>query len=229
MPVLTLLPSPLLGPAVWEPAADGLIRRGWDVATLPALPRPPTCAQDAVDACVAALPADRELVLVPHSNAGLLAPLVALACPVVGYVFVDSRLPPRKGPAAVAEPAQLARLADLADDDGILPPWAQWWDPADSAALFPDDVVRARVEREQRRLPLSYFAEQLQIPVGWEDRPSAYLSFGDTYARELADAAARGWPVRRLPGGHLHMLDEPDVVAEAIERLLISSGVTRLD
>ena len=78
-------------------------------------------------------------------------------------------------------------------------------------------------------MPLSYFADQLQIPLGWDDRPSAYLSFGDTYGRERADAAARGWPVRRLPGGHLQMLVEPDVVAEAIDRLLISSGVARLD
>jgi hypothetical protein len=224
--MLALLPSPLLGPAVWEPAAGRLIRRGWHVATIPGLPRAPTCAQDAVDAYVAALPADRELVLVPHSNAGLLAPLVAHARTVVGYVFVDARLPPMSGVVPVAEPAQLARLAELADEDGVLPPWTAWWDPADAGALFPDDVVRDRVERQQQRLPLSYFADPLQIPVGWDDRPSAYLSFGDTYARERADAATRGWPVRRLPGEHLHMLMAPDVVAEAIEQLLAQNGIT---
>jgi hypothetical protein len=59
------------------------------------------------------------------------------------------------------------------------------------------------------------------VPV---DRPSAYLSFGDTCARERADAATRGWAVRRLPGGHLQMLVEPHAPAEAIDRLLIASG-----
>jgi hypothetical protein len=225
MPILALLPSPLLGPAVWEPVVPALTRRGWDVAAIPGLPRAPTCVDDAVVAYRGVLPVDRDIVLVPHSNAGVLAPLIAVGRPVAGYVFVDARLPPDSGTVPVADPRQLAFLAEKADADGLLPPWTAWWDPPDRDELFPDDAAVARVEREQHRLPLSYFADRVPIPAGWDDRPSGYLSFGDTYARELADAADRGWAVRRLPGKHLHMLVEPDTVAAAIDDLLIRIGI----
>jgi len=82
------------------------------------------------------------------------------------------------------------------------------------------ESVREEVERELPRLPLSYFAEQLTIPSGWDTRPGAYLAFGETYAPELADAKGRGWPVRTLPGEHLHMLIDPAQVATEITSLL---------
>jgi hypothetical protein len=41
------------------------------------------------------VPAGRPVVLVPHSNAGLFAPEIAVRRDVVGTVFVDAALPPR--------------------------------------------------------------------------------------------------------------------------------------
>jgi hypothetical protein len=76
--------------------------------------------------------------------------------------------------------------------------------------LLPNAEVRARVEREQRRLPLSYFEGSLPVPRGWDERPAGYLAFGDIYAAERAEAAQRGWPVSTLPAEHLHMLIDPD-------------------
>ncbi len=75
-------------------------------------------------------------------------------------------------------------------------------------------------------LPLSYFEESLPIPVGWDTRPGAYLAFGDTHAAERDAAAARGWPVWTLPGGHLHMLTAPEEVASAIHDVLGQLGIT---
>ncbi len=92
--------------------------------------------------------------------------------------------------------------------------------------LFPDPRPRAAVEREQRRLPLSYFAADVPTPAGWERLPAAYLAFGDTYADERAEAVRRGWPTETLPGGHLHQLVDPAGVAEAVLRLL---GAARRD
>lgn len=66
-------------------------------------------------------------------------------------------------------------LADKADSDGLLPPWTSWWDEANLAGLFPDPEVRARVEREQPRLPLSYFSAQLPVPFGWDTGLQALL------------------------------------------------------
>jgi hypothetical protein len=71
-----------------------------------------------------------------------------------------------------------------------LPEWTHWWDEADFEGLFPSAGVREQVEREQPRLPLSYFHESLPAPSGWDDRPCAYLAFGDTYSTERNEAEA---------------------------------------
>jgi hypothetical protein len=84
--------------------------------------------------------------------------------------------------------------------------------------------VRAEVEREQLRLPLAYFTGELRAPPGWTVAPAAYLAFGGTYAAERARAGEWGWPVRTLPGLHLHMLADPAAVADAIEELRRLAG-----
>lgn len=210
---------------------------GWEVAevagpdagTRPAALRG---AGDALAEMVAAVPADRDTVLVPHSNAGLFTAGIAARRPrVSGYVFVDAGLPlpPPDGPDGpdstvldgtvpmIPRPFY-EMLAAKAADDGMVPPWTQWWDE-DISGLFPDNAVRAGIEREQRRLPLSYFREAVPVPPGWLERGAAYLAFGDTYAGERDTAGRFGWPVRTLPGEHLHMLMAPGDVASAIGEL----------
>lgn len=222
--MLALLPSPLLGPAVWDRIVPALAGRGWEVLAPPAVVSTTRDPHSVLDAYVDALPADRDIVLIPHSNAGLFVPLIAQMRSVVGWVFLDARLPPTAGSVGLAPPHLLTWLAEKADGAGMLPPWTTWWDPADRDALFPDHEVMAAVERQQIRLPLSYFAEVLHMPAGWDDKPSAYLAFGDTYAEEHADAAARGWKVDAVPGHHLHMLIDPEGVAAALEGLLDQIG-----
>jgi hypothetical protein len=113
----------------------------------------------------------------------------------------------------------MSRLRSLADADGVLPPWTQWWEADDLTGLFPSDEVRRDIERTQPRLPLSYFTARLPVPQGWAEKPSAYLAFGDTYADEVALALAHRWPVSVLPGGHLQMLHDPAGVGAEILRL----------
>lgn len=218
-PSLVFLPSPLLGPSVWHPVARVLAEQGWHT-TVCTVPAPVRTCQDVLDAYLMELPVDRDLVLVPHSNAGAYVPELAVQRPVVAAAFVDAILPPPTGRIPLAPPALLDMLRDLADDEGLLPPWTRWWDEADVAALFPDAKSRAGVEREQQRFPLAYFGGALVVPPGWDDRPGAYLAFGDAYAAERAAAAKRGWPVRTLPGGHLHPLHNPDQVADTLFALL---------
>lgn len=108
------------------------------------------------------------------------------------------RLPSTRIP--LAPPDLFDFLSQLADDECLLPPWTSWWNDADVTGLFPDFEVRDRVEREQQRLPLSYFSQSLPVPTGWDNRPGAYRAFGDTYLSERQDAAARGWPVHTISG-----------------------------
>ena len=222
---LVLLPSPLLGPAVWQPVAAQLTARGYPVQTVPQSSTPPRTPDDVMGWFLSAVPMDRDVVLLPHSNAGLYVPELVQQRHVLGAVFVDAGLPPKDGEVLLAPPELFANLADKADTDGLLPPWTSWWDEANVAELFPDPELRARVEREQPRLPLSYFSAQLPVPLGWDTGlAGAYLAFGDTYAEDRELAAVRGWPTATMSGSHLHMLGDPTAVTRELQALLLTIG-----
>jgi hypothetical protein len=219
-----LLPSPLLGPAVWAAVARKLEQQGRST-TVCAVPARPTTAQDVLAAFLRSLPADRPLVLVPHSNAGLFVPRLCQERRVVANVFVDAALPPAEGSTALAPTGLYDFLETRADQRGQLPPWTQWWEGPDVDELFPDQVIRKCVEAEQPRLPLAYFRSSLSAPPGWVDTPSAYVAFGDTYADERRQAETWGWPTTTLAGRHLHMLVDPDGVAATVAALLRVHGL----
>jgi hypothetical protein len=221
---LALLPSPLLGPAVWAPVATRLAEHGWHVL----VPRPygkVTSPEDVLDRLAADLPLNEPLVLVPHSNAGLYVAALTAARNVHGVVFVDAGLP-SNAPTTPTAPGPFREfLGTLARSDGLLPPWSRWWSEEDLAGAFPNQAAREAVEAQETRLPLAYFDATVPTPPGWQDRPVGYLAFGDTYATERDEAERRGWPVERLDGEHLHQLVDPEAVATALERLLTRLGV----
>ncbi len=167
------------------------------------------------------IPSQRSVVLVAHSNAGLYVPVLVRDRLVVAMVFVDAGLPAPSGRTPLAPPRLRELLGEMADRDGLLPVWTHWWDETEVDALFPTAAMHQQVEGEQRRLPLSFFQESLPVPDGWDARPGAYIAFGETYAPERYDAEGRGWPVRTLQGGHLHMLHAPAEVAAAIQDVLV--------
>jgi hypothetical protein len=205
-----LVPSPLLGPASWRPVADAL-RRAVHHAEVRRVEEVAPRGTEGGD-----------VVLVPHSNAGLRTPALADAAGATATVYVDAALPVGARGHTTAAPAKFRDAhRRLADEHGILPPWTQWWD--DLGDLFPDEETRAAVEAEQPRLPLSWFDERIPVPDDWAERPSAYLAFGDTYAEEQAFARAQGWPVRVLAGRHLHQLHDPDGVAAAVVDLSLEA------
>jgi hypothetical protein len=216
---------------VWSPVAAGLTDLGWPVVLPPRPPAAPQYPHDVLRHLLAALPADMDLVLVPHSNAGLYVPALTMRRRVEGYVFVDAGLPPAAGEVPLAPPDLVDSLMEKADRDdqgdsgGLLPPWTQWWDEADVAALFPDTQTRDRVEAEQWRIPMTYLRSTVPVPTGWDGRRGAYLAFGETYASERERAADRNWPVSTVPGRHLHMLVDPAGVASALNRLLAAIGL----
>src|SRR4051812_9160605 len=92
---LVLLHSPMLGPLTWRAVAAELVRRGLEVET-PAWPRLSGIAEGFYEALAAGLVAqldgDTPRLLVAHSGAGALAPILArrLARPPAGLIFVDA-------------------------------------------------------------------------------------------------------------------------------------------
>jgi hypothetical protein len=216
--VFLLIPSPLLGPATWRPVEAWLRGQGHEAQAVDFGPQPRTPAQ-VVDA-VAAAAADQTVFLVPHSNAGLYAPYLATLVDVRATVFVDAALPDPEAEGketSLAPQAFLDFLRSLANHEGVLPPWTQWWD--DVADLFPDSSARQAIEREQQRLPLKYFTGRIPVPTGWTKRQAAYLAFGETYAAERDRATRMGWLTETMPGGHLHALQDPAAVGTAVLNL----------
>ena len=210
---LLVLPSPLVGSGAYAVLAEAFRGLGLDV-TVAEPPVGLASGQDVLHAFGQAATTVRPELVVAHSNAGLVAPAVADGIPTV---FVDAALPAPRGPSAMAPAAMLDRLDELADPDGLLPPWTQWWAEDDVEPLFPSPGSRAEVEAGIPRLPLGYFRTTVTAPVGWEDGPCAYLAFGQTYAAELARVRRLRWPVDEIAGAlHLHFLHAPDEVARRV-------------
>ena len=223
-PAFVLVHSLLLGPATWAPVAARLAASG-AVTVVPSLvgvtdtDEPPFWPRvvATVDGAVSHLPPEQPIVLVAHSNAGLLVPVVVRAArrPVAGCLFVDASLPSRAGPTPAAPPERLTHLRAMATG-GRLPQWTAWWDEDEVARLFPDPRTRSEVSAEQPRMPLSYYEQRFPAPAGWDDRPCGYLLFGPPYDSVARQARERGWAVDVVPGGHLHQVVDPDAVAARI-------------
>jgi hypothetical protein len=222
-PLVALLPSPFLGPSVWGPVAAELRTAGFEAVAV-AIRTSVRVPADISEAFLSALPPDRELVLIPHSNAGLYVPQLIVERDVLATVFVDAALPPPDGDAPVMSRPLTDRLTSLADDYGLMPPWTEWWG-SEVDGLFPNAEVRRQIEAEEPRRPLSYLRASVPIRAGWDASPCAYLAFGDAYAAEQSTVAQRGWPLALMSGQHLHMVVDPPGVAATILALLDQLGV----
>jgi pimeloyl-ACP methyl ester carboxylesterase len=222
-PVLVLIHSPLVGPATWSAVARELQRRG-RASVVPSLLGVADAAAPQWRHVPAVVRAASErlsnpVALVGHSGGGLLLPTIAdaLTVEVAALIFVDSFLPPANGSLRLAPPGFVEQLRELAAD-GVLPPWSSWFGEDAMRELVSDERLRATLEEEMPRLPLSYFEASVPVPRGWEAYPCAYLLFADEpYGESAADARRRGWPVAEIPGAqHLTMVTEPTTVTDAL-------------
>ena len=157
-----------------------------------------------------------DTVLVGHSGAGLLLPQVAAQVGATPLIFVDADVPPDTGEANLMPAEILVELRRLAVD-GLLPPWSAWFGPDAMRELVPDAERRAAITAELPRLPLAYFENRVPVPAGWAAAGGGYVLLSDeAYGDQSAAAARRGWPVVRLPGGHLDIVTRPEPIAAAI-------------
>ena len=231
---LVLVHSPLVGRTAWELVAADLARSGYEVGvpdlTGTVTAGPPYCVRQAeVIARSASGPSGssgRPAVLIGHSGAGpLLAAAGAMAGQVRGYVFVDAGLPIPGQTWMETVPAELAaQLREMADAQGWLPPWPQWWGEEELAGLLPDPRVRRRFTAGCPRLPLAMFEEVHPPMPWWPAAPGAYLQLSEAYEDQAARALERGWPVARLASHHLALLTDPGLVAGSVVELLGQLG-----
>lgn len=229
---LVLVHSPLVGCATWGPVANDLAGHGYAVA-VPDLggtvtAGPPYHLRQAQ--VIADSAAGQPVVLIGHSRAG---PLLATAGAmlrerVLGYVFVDARLPsPGRSWMETVRPGLAARLRAMADPQGWLPPWPQWWGDGELAALVPDPAVLRHFTAGCPRLPMAMFEEVYPPAPGWPNAQGGYLQLSLAYEGEAARARELGWPVRQQPSHHLALLTESGQVAGEVRRLIGTSQSAR--
>jgi len=226
---LVLVHSPLVGPATWDLVAPLLAKQGYEVRvpdlTGALAAGEPYCSRQAGLVAGSAMTGSATpAVLIGHSGAGaLLAPAARRVRQLAGYVFVDAGLPiPGHTPMSTMPPDLADQLKQLADRDGWLPPWPQWWGADGLAELITDAEVRREFEAGCPRLPLAMF-DEVQ-PEGEVEAPAAYLRLSEAYDGPAARARELLWPLTELDSHHLAPLTEPDLVADALLDLLFRIG-----
>ena len=230
-PAVVLAHSPLVGPASWGALPEVLRARGDDVVVVdvtdddqpPFAPRYVARAATQVREAVGARP----VVLVGHSGAGYLLPLIgaarqALRSRVAGYVFLDAGLPP------VRPWSRLDLLAVEVDGGG------EWLGGfrAELAAgghypTWTDDDLAGQVPGAERRRALvaslrprteAFFTETLPVAADWPDAPCGMVRLSASYDQPARVARSRGWPVVSADpaGGHFAPCVEPEQVADLL-------------
>ncbi len=226
--LMVLVHSPLVGPFTWSLVAKSLQAGGFEVL-VPVLTDggetpPPYWQQHAesVRQALVSIPQEHPLVLVGHSGAGSLLPVLAQAArhPVTAYLFVDAGLP-HPGKSQLEEmPEELRRL--LAEGTRF-----PNWKDEDLREVLPDGRARQQLLAEVRPRPLDFFEEVLPEVSGWPDAPGGYLLFTEGYRPSLEQAKSAGWPSRTVHAGHFHMLVDPAAVAATLVELMQQITETR--
>jgi pimeloyl-ACP methyl ester carboxylesterase len=223
---VVLLHSPLVGPNTWAAVATQL-RHGGHQVVVPDLRAAATGDPPRVAAIGLAVtntldlePGGGPLVLVGHSGAGPLLPGLADACgdSVQAVLFVDAVLPRPGTTWFERAPDELADHIRRLAEDGLLPPWDEWFDTGTMETLISDPTVLEQFRRELPRVPIALFTEPTP-PVTWTGR-CGYLLLSEAYVSQAAEARHYGWPVLEHASHHLAMLTEPASIAEAVAHLV---------
>lgn len=222
-PDIVLLTGSMVGASSWAPTGGVLRASGFRVHVPDVIAAhgalPPWRSLPSLYAGMLQL--DHPPIVVGHSLATILAAAVAGHRPVRGLVFVDGDIPAANGRVIPGRESFRQFLLSLADAEGRLPRWSDWWKGRpQSAAIGIDDFARdaeafARFEREQPRVAASWFDDALDL-VPWAHIPAGYVQTSSFYDHAAEDAERRGWPAVRIKGTHLHPTLKPDETASAI-------------
>lgn len=232
-----LIHSPLVGPFTWELVYQALIRRGIKAVV-------PTLVDDldstlphwrqhveSVTGNLAPIPHKQKFVLVAHSGAGPLLPVIRqkLTHQILAYIFVDAGIP-RNGLSRI----ELMKLED--------PQWAEQfheallkgeqfpkWTDDDLQGIITDRDLRRKLIAEIRPRSLSFFTEPIPVYSGWPNAPCIYIKFSESYNWDAVQAKQAGWDVYELNAGHFHMLVGPlavaNLIVESVQKLLDASSL----
>jgi len=222
-PDLVLVTGPMVGASSWAPTAERLRASGWRVQVPDVLSAhgglPPWHALSAHYARLVSF--DSPPIVVGHSLATVVAVDLAAHLAVRGLIMMDGEVPPARGPVPPGRESFRAFVLGLAVDDGILPRWSDWWhDHPRRSFTGIDELARdantfASFEKDQPRVRTSWFDDAIDL-APWAHHPVGYIQTSGFYDHAAEGAEARGWPLLRLKGTHLHPTLQPDETARAI-------------
>jgi hypothetical protein len=206
--------SPLVGPATLLPLAR-VLDTHWGVHA----PDLRNALSSTEDFARAPASAGRCNLLIGHSGAGALLPVIATHVQPDVVVFVDAVVPP-EGDTYTPSATFLELLDTIPTAGGLLAPWHEWWPPGTIERLVPDPRQRATIVDEIPRVPRAFYEQSFALPPNWWTGPMAYLQLSGAYDEDRARAEAWGWPTAGIEGHHLDVVTRPALVAEAVGQLV---------
>ncbi len=217
-----LVPSPLLGSASWQDAANSLASSGQNVIVPQPAMTSPAC-EDHISPWLEDVIKQSDgfgnpnpAVVVTHSAACTRAPmlvdcLIRWGRPVESLILVDGRFPDGRS-LAMDEPKFAELLDGLMRPNDYLPPWPRWWGSFVSG-LVVDPEARAVVFDEAPSVPRTWFNQSCPVPELPPKLGRGYIAFGGSYEMARRQAKSEGWYTLQLTGDHLHQVVAPDAVA----------------
>jgi hypothetical protein len=222
--VYILIYSPLVSGLTWTLVAERMRQRGQSVV-VPLLSdstasNEPFWKQHAesVAKAVSDIPQEVGLILVAHSGAGPLLPVIrqSIQNPVRAYVFVDAGIP-RDGATRLdlmkSEDSEWAEQFEKKLRHGAhFPDWSS----EDLHEIVPDESLRDQLVAEIHPRRLDFFTEPIPVFPGWPDAPCVYILFSPPYRKAEMLARQNLWKTYQLEAGHFHMLVDAEAVADII-------------
>ena len=231
--LFVLIHSPLVGPLTWSLVAEQLRKQGFEAmipelhdveaSSIPYWQQHVESVRDALHS----ISQNHQLLLVAHSGAGALLPVIshALSPTTWAYFFVDAGLP-HGGKSRLDEmeenaPEFAKELRQHLASGGRFPEWTD----AELREVVPDDRLRAEMLAELHPRPLTFFEEPMPVIGDWPDAPCGYILFSPPYQSAAGQAQREGWAYRNFDAGHFHMLVDPTGVANQLLEMLRSLRV----
>ena len=219
-----LIHSPLVGPLTWQLVHQEMGRRGIEAVT-PTLTDHPNSTRsfwyqhaESVAKSLTRIPQNRSIVLVAHSGAGPLLPIIrqSVVHSISPYVFVDAGIPRKNSSRIDLMRSQDQQWADQFHQALLQGERFPTWTEDDLREVIPDDVLRRNMIAEINPRSLTFFTEPIPAFAGWPDAPCAYIKFSASYDWDFEQAKRASWLVREVNAGHFHMLVDPSVVTNMI-------------
>ncbi len=219
--LVILVHSPLLGPSSWGEVPARLQGRGFACAVpdlRPALAGEPPFYRGLFQTIAAAAHGEDAVAVIGHSRAGPLLPgaLEALGSRGRVAVFADARLPHGGESWLATLPPENGTGLLQSAEQGLLPPWDQWFAPEMLSQLLPDAQMRRQLRSELRGVPAALLSEPMPVAQADSAVHRVYLQLSPAYEADADRAEAQGWRVERQIIHHLAPLTHPQRVADAL-------------